>query len=110
MIKTLLNIFSLYLQDPQVSDADVDETALQSQVKTLRETLDTIMGQKTKMESSFQADKKKYLVRQCYATRINSKGSFRCATLRPFLMQLIGCDRPFQYSDWLENTMNRFHS
>ena len=41
-----------------------DQLGLQAQVETLREALDTIMEQKTKMESSFQADKKKYLVRQ----------------------------------------------
>ena len=53
----------LYLQDSSVPDGGSDEIAsLQSQVKTLREALDTIMEQKTKMEGSFQADKKKYLV------------------------------------------------
>ncbi|XP_028392535.1 GRIP and coiled-coil domain-containing protein 1-like [Dendronephthya gigantea] len=38
-----------------------DQTGLQAQLKTLREALDTIMEQKTKMENSFQADRKKFL-------------------------------------------------
>mgnify|MGYP002803869713 CR=1 FL=1 len=51
-----------HIEDSSVPDGVGDDIAsLQSQVKTLREALDTIMEQKTKMESSFQADKKKYL-------------------------------------------------
>ena len=51
-----------HTEGSSVPDGGGDEIAsLQSQVKTLREALDTIMEQKTKMESSFQADKKKYL-------------------------------------------------
>ena len=39
-----------------------DQAGLEGQLKTLREALDTIMEQKTRMENSFQADRKKYLV------------------------------------------------
>ncbi|CAB3979634.1 GRIP and coiled-coil domain-containing 1-like [Paramuricea clavata] len=48
-------------EELQVHDASGDQISLQAQVMTLREALDTIMEQKAKMESSFQADKKKYL-------------------------------------------------
>ena len=51
----------LYVQEEEDAPSG-DQLGLQAQVKTLREALDTIMEQKTKMESSFQADKKKYLV------------------------------------------------
>jgi hypothetical protein len=63
----------MYFQELQVHDASGDQISLQAQVMTLREALDTIMEQKAKMESSFQADKKKYLVWQMtYATEIHA--------------------------------------
>lgn len=59
--KTGLSCADPEMQQRKPDDDSPSQTNLQAQVETLRETLKTVMEQKSKMESSFQADRKKYL-------------------------------------------------
>lgn len=85
---------------------DTNDKGLETQVKTLREALDTIMEQKTKMEGSFQADRKKYLVCVHFTCMVRDK-HWRYASFYFFTFPQLELEKKDELLEQVKNEFQR---